>query len=269
MSDEIDLSFMDRPEVLQAIFPIVYSPFQIPDFLKSRSSAVPEYAVEVGDGVTIVCGFWVCGKDSPSILYFHGNGETVYTHEWVAPYYNWRGMNLFVADYRGYGSSSGKPTVSNMLSDAHIIFKAFKDKLSDDGFNNSFFVMGRSLGSIPAVEVALHHQDELHGLIVESGIASNFRRLRETLAVSSDSGTIDEESPYQNSVKVRQIHIPALIMHGEYDRTISLEEGKELYRNSGAGDKKIVIMPEAGHNDIMTNQELYFGTLEEFVRTHE
>jgi len=254
MPDEMDLSFLDRPEILQVLFPIVYSPFQIPDFLRSRSAALPVHPVEVGDGVTINCGFWVCGKENPSVLYFHGNGETVYTHEWVAPYYNWRGINLFVADYRGYGS---------------IIFRSFKEKLAGEGYKNSLFVMGRSLGSVPAIEVALHFQDELRGLIVESGTASNFRRLSDSLEDMAEPGIIDDESPLLNGVKVRQINRPTLIMHGEYDDIIPVEEGRKLYWNSGSGDKKIVIIPGAGHNDIMMNQDLYFGTLEEFIRTHE
>lgn len=269
MPDEMDLSFLDSPEILQVLFPLVYASFQIPDFLRSRSAAIPVHTVEVGDGVNINCGFWVSGKENPTILYFHGNGETVYTHEWVAPHYNWRGINLFVADYRGYGSSSGKPTVSNMVSDAHIIFQAFRGKIAKDGFTNSLFVMGRSLGSVPAIEVALHYQDKLRGLIVESGTASNFRRLRNNALGTTETGIIAEDNPFLNGVKVRQIHKPTLIMHGEYDEIIPVEEGNKLYRNSGSGDKTIVIIPGAGHNDIMMNQELYFGTLEKFVMTHK
>ena len=269
MSEKMDLSFLDKPEILQVLFPIVYSAFQIPDFLRSRSATLPVHLVEVEEGVTINCGFWVCGKDKPSVFYFHGNGETVYTHEWVAPYYNWRGINLFVVDYRGYGSSGGKPTVSNMVSDSHIIFRSFKEKLAGEGYKNSLFVMGRSLGSVPAIEVALHFQEEICGLIVESGTASNFRRLSNSLEGMGEPGIINDDSPWLNGVKIQHINRPTLIMHGEYDDIIPVEEGQKLYRNSGSGDKKIVIIPGAGHNDIMMDQDLYFGTLEEFIRTHE
>ena len=276
MSDEIDLSFLDRPEILQVIFPVVYSPFQIPDFLRSRSAGVPTCSMEVEEGIKIVCGFWVSGKDHPSILYFHGNGETVDTHEWIAPYYNQRGMNLFVSDYRGYGASDGKPTISNMVADAHTIFGGFREKLREEGFKDSLFVMGRSLGSVPAVEVALNYQDDIRGLIVESGTANNFRRLWDDPGVSpgitaagEESSFLNEESSFLNRVKVRRIHRPTLIIHGESDEIIPVEEGKELYRSSGSPEKRILIVPGAGHNDIMMNQELYFGTIEEFIREHQ
>lgn len=269
MSSEIDLSFLDRPEILQIIFPVVYSPFQMPDFLRSRSSGAPGWSVEVEEGIRIVCGSWVTGKECPSILYFHGNGETVDTHEWIAPYYNQRGMNLFVGDYRGYGASGGKPTISNMVGDAHIIFRSFREKLEEEGFKDSLFVMGRSLGSVPAIEVALNYQDEIRGLIVESGTASNFRRLWDYLGTSAPADAVGPESPFLNKVKVRQILKPTLIIHGEYDEIISVEEGKELYRSSGSQDRKLLIVPRAGHNDIMMDQETYFGTLQEFVTAHQ
>jgi len=143
----MDLSFLDRPEILEVIFPIVYSPFELPGYLQSLSPDVPSYSIEVEDGVKIGCGFWVSSKEAPSILYFHGNGETVATHDWIAPLYNQRGINLFVADYRGYGASDGKPTISNMIADSHAIFKGFKEVIKKEGLASSLFFMGRSLGS--------------------------------------------------------------------------------------------------------------------------
>ena len=276
MSDEIDLSFLDRPEILQVIFPVVYSSFQLPDFLRSRSAGVPACSVEVEEGIKIVCGFWVSGKDHPSILYFHGNGETVDTHEWIAPYYNRRGINLFVSDYRGYGASDGRPTISNMVADAHTIFRGFREKLREEGFKDSLFVMGRSLGSVPAVEVVLNYQDDIRGLIVESGTANNFRRLWDYPGVSpgitaagEERAFLVQESPFLNKVKVRRIHRPTLIIHGENDEIMPVEEGKELYRSSGSREKRILVVPGAGHNDIMMNQELYFDTIEGFIREHQ
>jgi len=262
----MNLSFLDRPEILEVIFPVAYSPFSLPDFLQGSSPDAPTYAIEVEDGVNIRCGFWVAGKECPSILYFHGNGETVATHEWVAPFYIQKGINLFVADYRGYGSSNGKPTISNMIADTHPIFKGFKKVIREEGFRDCIFVMGRSLGSVPAIELAFHYQDEIRGLIVESGSANNFRRLRDYVGVTEQT-TIDDESPFLNKVKVRQITKPTLIIHGEYDQIMSVTEGEELYRSSGAENKRILIIPGAGHNDLLVmGQAAYFDTIEEFVK---
>ncbi len=265
----MDLSFLDRPEILEIIFPVVYSSFYLPDYLRFPSSNVPTYSIEVEEGITISCGFWVSGKEAPSILYFHGNGETVASHDWIAPFYNQRGINLFVADYRGYGSSNGKPTISNMIADAYTIFSGFKEIIEKEGFRESLFIMGRSLGSMPAIELAFNYQDEIWGLLIESGAANNFRRLWNYLGITEKGDALSEESLFLNKVKIRNVHKPTLIIHGEYDGIIAVEEGKELYQNSGAREKRILIIPGADHNDIMVvNQNLYFDTIEEFVKSY-
>ncbi|MFH0847129.1 MAG: alpha/beta fold hydrolase [Chloroflexota bacterium] len=259
----MDLSFLDEPEALEVIFPLVYSPFFADSFFPSPE---PDYLIPVAEGVEIGCEFWTVAKDAPTILFFHGNGETASGYESIAPLYNQMSINLFVADYRGYGASSGKPTVSNMLADAPHIFSDFKEIMAKEGFRGSLFVMGHSLGSMSAIEVAVSHGHEISGLIVESGSATNFRRLMSRL--SMDETAFTEANPYLNKVKIRKVTSPTLIIHGELDELVPLEEGRELYQASGAVTKHLLVIPGVGHNDIMMAGELYFGTIETFVKTH-
>jgi len=223
--------------------------------------------IEVDDGVRIGCGFWPAGKEYPTILYFHGNGETAGIHDWIAPYYNQRKINLFVADFRGYGSSGGKPTITNMFQDTHIILRGFKGVLKNEGYAEKYFVMGRSLGSLPALELAFHHQDEFGGLIIESGTSSSFRPLWGYLGKTERD--IIENSDFQNKVKIRSVNRPTLIIHGENDQIIPVQEGKELYENSAARDKRLLIVPGADHNDVMVvRQAEYFQAIEDLVTAY-
>lgn len=269
MSYQTELSFLDQPEVLEVIFPVVYSPLYSLGYFQFSSSSTPSYSIEVEKGIKINCGFWVSSKKCPTIFYFHGNGETVASYDWIAPFYNGRGINLFVADYRGYGSSDGKPTISNMIGDAHTIFKNFREIIEKEGFERSLFIMGRSLGSMPAIELAFNYQDKIHGLVIESGTANNFRGLWNYLGIAERETILSEESMFLNKVKIRQVYKPTLIIHGEYDQIISVKEGGELYQSSGAQNKRILIIPEADHNDIMiVRQDLYFDTIGEFVKMY-
>ena len=264
----MDLSFLESPEILEVVFPLVYSPLYSLTDLQFSSPELPTYSVEVEEGIKINCGFWVNSKEYPSMLYFHGNGETVGNHDWVAPFYKQKGINLFVAEYRGYGSSNGKPTIANMLGDAHTIFKNFTKIIREEGFRQSLFLMGRSLGSMPAIELAFNYQDEIRGLIIESGTANNFRRLWSYMEIAEKEAVMGEDSLFLNKVKIRQIHKPTLIIHGEYDQIIPVEEGEELYQNSVAPEKRILVIPGADHNDIiLVKQELYFDTIEDFTKT--
>ncbi len=129
--------------------------------------------------------------------------------------------------------------------------------------------MGRSLGSMPAIELAFNYQDEICGLIIESGAANNFRRLWDYLRGPGKETILGEESLFLNKVKIRQVHKPTLIIHGEYDQIISVNEGEELYQSSGAQDKRILIIPGADHNDIMmVDSPLYFSAIEELVTAY-
>ena len=257
-----DFSILDRPDILEIIFrPWRDSP-EIPPWVTLHS-------IPVEHGVQIACRFCVAGSQFPTILYFHGNGETAGDYDFLAPHYHVRGMNLFVADYRGYGLSEGRPTISNLMRDAHVIFDGLGKMLEEGGFRKSLFVMGRSLGSLSAVELAFHHQERLRGLIVESGSANNFLSLLCLLGLPADHPLWDEMRAFSNKVKVRSIAIPTLIIHGEYDSLISAGEGKEHYENSAAPDKSFLTIPGADHNELLQKGiELYFETIADFVRAH-
>ena len=225
-------------------------------------------SVEVETGVKIVCRFYPAGKENPSILYFHGNGETAGDYDYIAPEYTSRGINFFVADYRGYGLSDGEPSVSAMINDAHPIFAAFKEFLEKEGYKFSLFVMGRSLGSAPAIELASCYQDELRSLIIESGFANSIRLLS-YLGILSLDPALEVESGIGNAMKIRSVVLPTLIIHAEFDTLVPLQEGKELFESAGAKEKKLFVVPNVDHNTIMlVGGARYFDEIAGFVRTH-
>jgi alpha-beta hydrolase superfamily lysophospholipase len=260
---DVDFSFLDRPAILGVIFYPRKSFYRKPSKPNAKN-----HLIEVEKGIKIGCRFYTKGLDCPSLLYFHGNGEIVDDYDWSAPFYNRIGVNLFVADYRGYGFSDGTPTISNMIKDSHQIFKEFSKIVEQYGFRKSVFVMGRSLGSIPAIEVVYHYQNDVQGLIIESGSANNFRYFFDSL-IPSNNPILSDDSKFLNKVKLRSISKPTLIIHAEHDTLVPLKEGKELYDNSAAKDKRFLKIPNAEHNNLMiVGEKQYFKAIEEFVKTH-
>ena len=61
--------------------------------------------------------------------------------------------------------------------------------------------MGRSLGSMPAIEVAVKFQDEISGLIIESGLLDNFRRLCENMGIDIERAIPDKENHFRTWLK--------------------------------------------------------------------
>jgi len=256
MTETSSLALLDRHDISRFIFHPRSDP--------QPASGAALYPVSVDQGVQVVCRFFPAGKDGSIILYFHGNGETAGDYEHVAALYTGRGINLFVADYRGYGLSNGSPSFSHMLSDAHHVFNAFVALCKEEGYVGARYVMGRSLGSAPAIEVAARHQESLHGMIIESGFSDALRLLR-YIGAPLHMGE-DFTRGFPNGMRISEIAIPTLIIHAEEDNLIPLAEAHELHRGAAAVDKRLVVIPHADHNNLlMIGRDRYFRAVQEFI----
>jgi hypothetical protein len=178
--------------------------------------------------------------------------------------FNDRGINLFAADYRGYGRSNGRPTVSDMIKDAHSIAGWFNQFLEEKGYGGSRFVMGRSLGSASAIDLAAGHPVWYKGVIIESGFCDVSDLLGRLGPALNQPDRKAAAAPGFD--RVMKISMPALIIHGEYDSIVPPAEGEKIYRNIASQEKRLVIVPDANHNNIFAEgADLYLRELATFV----
>ncbi len=238
----IDYSPLDQPFLLQFVF------YPRKDFTPCPKNAF-DLSVGVEDQASISCRFYMGHHEWPWILFFHGNGEVVSDYDEVSPFYHQRKINLVVTDYRGYGTSTGTPTLTDLVRDAHMIFKGIRGELSRRKLRNDLWVMGRSLGSISALELAYHYQEMMKGLIIESGFPSVVRIIVHLGMPASGMGLekIDQECVE----RIKKIFLPTLIIHGERDSLVPLENAKDIYEHLGTQEKELLVIPSATHNDIM------------------
>lgn len=236
---------LDHPAVAQVLF-----------HPRRQSTARPpqgarDLVFSAYDG-TILGGrfFEAAGIDAPTILFFHGNGEIAEDYNDIALLFNETGVNLLVTDYRGYGLSQGSPTVSAMLADAHAIFGEVQRLLGKEDRNPELWIMGRSLGSAPALEIAANREDDICGLIIESGFSRTAPLLRVLGLSPGRLGMSDDTDPLNHTGKIARFGKRTLIIHAEYDEIISLAQGEELYEASKALGKRFYLVKNAGHNDI-------------------
>jgi hypothetical protein len=152
-----------------------------------------------------------------------------------------------------------------MIKDARPLFQGFVTFLSGGGFGGDLFVMGRSLGSAPAIEAAYRYRQLLQGLIVESGFASQQKQLAR-LGVTHLFKDVESVVGFGNDAKIAEVRIPTLIIHGEDDEIIPATEGRVLYARSGAAQKYSLFVPGAGHNDLFERgQEQYMESIVGFA----
>ncbi len=254
-------SLIDQPSTLMYIF-----------YPREDSTLCPENAFDllapVDDHVSIHCRFYIGNQKWPWILFFHGNGEVVSDYDEIAPVYHQRRLNLVVADYRGYGNSNGVPTLTDLVQDAHAILREIKKELSKRGLRSDLWIMGRSLGSISAFELAYRYQDAIRGLIIESGFPSVVRIIMHLGVPIHDVNLekIDQECLEM----IHKIFIPTLIIHGERDTLVPLREAKDIFNHLGTDKKELLIIPSANHNDIMlVGFQKYFNAIQQFIEMTE
>ncbi|MDP3039107.1 MAG: alpha/beta hydrolase, partial [Deltaproteobacteria bacterium] len=66
---------------------------------------------------------------------------------------------------------------------------------------------------------------------------------------------------------IRKISLPSLIIHGEFDNLVPLQEARDLWTYLGTPKKELVIIPQADHNSVMfLGAEHYFGAIQKFIK---
>ena len=266
----IDYQTLDRPEVLMFLFhprPESTDPFSKTADPGKRASRQKDILIPVQDDIAIGARFHMAEKTDGNLLFFHGNGEIVADYDELGAVYNQSGINFLAVDYRGYGRSGGKPTVTAMMQDCHIIFHFVRKRLQQNNFAGPLILMGRSLGSASVLELAAAYKNLIDGLIVESGFAYAGPLLA-LLGIDFAALGFKEEKGFRNVDKIRNFDKPTLIIHAEFDHIIPYSDGQALHEACPSGNKKLLKIPGANHNDIfMRGFQEYLAAVKDIVET--
>ncbi|BBO73977.1 hypothetical protein DSCW_13940 [Desulfosarcina widdelii] len=264
MNDKIraDYFALDRPDVSMFLF----HPRKSSPSAENRDN-FQEIRIPVAEDIAVGARFHLADAGGATLLFFHGNGEIVADYDDIAPLFNRLGINFLVVDYRGYGISDGAPTASSMMADCHRIFDFTENWKREKGFSGPLIVMGRSLGSASALELAASYPDRFDGLIIESGFAWAGPLLRR-LGVDPEGIGCDESAGFANVDKIERFDKPTVIIHAEFDHIIPFSDGEALYDASPAVDKTLVTIYGANHNDIfLRGLDRYLEAVGNLART--
>jgi pimeloyl-ACP methyl ester carboxylesterase len=254
-----NLQKLDQPNILSVLF----HPQKVAKSTPPDGST--NIDIRVAEGVNIGSRLFTADKESPIILFFHGNGEIVPDYDDIGPIYTKLGINFLITDYRGYGWSTGTPSATTLINDGRIIYKEITKWLADNAYTGKLFVMGRSMGSSSAIDIAKEYPENLSGLIIESGFAETIP-LAMTLGIDLIALGISEEDGFNNASKISSVSIPTFILHGQEDSLIPLWQAQKLHAACGAKSKELQIVPGADHNTIIAVAGmLYFQAIKVYI----
>jgi len=199
--------------------------------------------------------------DRKILLYLHGNSKNISANARHANRLMRLGFSVLIIDYRGYGKSEGDwPSEVDVYADAESAWQYLRQK----GFKPSqITVYGHSLGGAIAIDLATKNPD-MAGLIVDASFTS-----------MSDMALIDPKyrifpidllihQRFDSLSKVGNLTMPVLYIHGSADQIIPTEMSQRLYAATPSR-KKLVIVPNGGHNNnATTNESLYASSIRSF-----
>lgn len=230
-------------------------------FPRADATAPPEAAdddfVEVG-GASLHVRYHGVSPERRTLVLFHGNGEVVADYDDTAGLYARAGFGLAVVDYRGYGQSTGSPTLRSAIADAHVILGAVHAVAA-----GPIVVMGRSLGSACAADLYGRNLPIIAGVVIESGLADLAGLVRRRGLTPPAQFSDDERATFDPLPKLQRGTGPLLVIHGERDTMIAPSEAEAAFAAAGTEQKKLVLIPGRGHNDLSGSRS-YWDALAAF-----
>ena len=186
------------------------------------------------------------------MVFFVGNGEDLSSAAARVAVFAGHGVAVVSPEYPGYGASAGVPGVESILAVARQT-TAYAAGLAGE-LGVPLIGGGISLGTFSAVHVASRGLVERVFLAAPPtsmlDVASGrFRWLPVALFL---------RHRFDNLSPAPEVRCPVLILHGDADRIVPIELGERLLGAFG-GDKELLRVPGAGHNDLPLGTAGEFG----------
>ncbi|BAY84882.1 hypothetical protein NIES267_43800 [Calothrix parasitica NIES-267] len=189
-----------------------------------------------------------------TILYAHGNASDLGMIKPRLEQLKDIGFSVLGYDYRGYGTSEGKPSEKNAYKDVDTAYNYLTQELNI--LPQQIILFGRSVGGGSAIDLAA--RKPVAGLITESTFTSIFKVKVPIKILPFDK--------FDNLKKIKKLKCPVLIMHGKLDEVVPFYHGEQLFKQ--APEPKLSLwIEDAKHNNFpYAAGERYTKILKEFMQ---
>jgi fermentation-respiration switch protein FrsA (DUF1100 family) len=199
-------------------------------------TAFQDLVLTTPDGERLVAWWKPPQPGKALILYFHGNGGSLWNGRLRAQALTASGRGLLMVSYRGYSGSTGSPTETGLHIDARTAY----DWVRQSYQASRLVAYGESLGT--GVAVRLASEQPLAGLILDAPYTSTAEVASLTYWYVPVSWLMLDQ--FRSLDIIQQVKAPILILHGTDDRTIPFAFGERLF--AAAPEPKRFVRIEGG-----------------------
>jgi hypothetical protein len=207
------------------------------------------------DGVKLSALYLPNPAAQQTILYSHGNASDLGDHRPNLIALQKAGFSVFAYDYRGYGTSEGKPSESGSYRDIDAAYAYLTQTLRIPP--QQIIAHGQSLGG--AITIDLASRQPVGGLVLESTFMSAFRVLLPFPFLPFEK--------FHSMGKLSKVNCPVLVIHGTQDPTIPFWHGEKLYAIAPL-PKRFLWVEGADHENLVeVAGDRYFQAIQAFAET--
>jgi uncharacterized protein len=191
---------------------------------------------------------------APLIIFCHGNAEIKDDGLLEMLPFTRLGMAVLLAEYPGYGDSSGSPSQASITQTLTAAYDAVTRKPEIDAGRVVLF--GRSLGGAAACQLA-SDRDTAAMILVSTftGVTPFTRRYLVPDILVRD--------PFDSLSIVRNYSNPILVIHGRHDDIVPVDHGISLSRTA---PRATLVLYDCGHNDLPPDRQVWFTDIMKFLR---
>ncbi|ERS99821.1 protein bem46 [Sporothrix schenckii 1099-18] len=234
-----------------------------------------ELVIPTDDGEKLAA-FYIRGPRGPAearnsrharttVIMFHGNAGNIGHRLPIARMLRHLvGCNIFMLEYRGYGSSTGEAGESGLSVDAQTALDYLRNRAETS--THKFIVYGQSLGGAVSIRLVADNQQQgdVVGLILENTFLSMRKLIPQILPPARYLTLLCHQVWPSDSVIPTITKVPILFLSGLKDEIVPPSHMRQLYDLSQAPNKIWKPLPLGDHNSSVL-EEGYFEAIADFI----
>ncbi len=194
--------------------------------------------LRTADQLRLVAAYRPARDGRPTIVFFHGNGDSWSGAALATEALAEAGFGLMLPEYRGYAGNPGSPSEQGLYHDG----RAAIEWLDGRGISpEELVIIGNSVGSGVAMQMALEYRPA--ALVLVSPFSSLPDVVAEKLPWLPTSLLLRDK--FANKEKIGDFSGPVLLLHGTADDLIPAHHSRDLAKGHPQADLRI--LADAGH----------------------